>query len=92
MLGIVEHAAEEIVDKDAGAELAPDDDTQSSPVQSKLIDKILGQVEMSLAELLEGITTREICTVEELSVGEARKALRVLNEIKKKKARKKSKK
>lgn len=91
VLGIVAHAAEEIVDKDAGEELAPDDDSPIKAEQAKLIDKILTGLELSLKELLEGITTREVFSVEKLTTGEARKALRILNDLKKK-AKKKGKK
>ena len=89
VLGIREHAAEEITDKDPGEELAPDDDSPIKPVQSKLIDKILQSLDMSLGELLEKITTREIFSVEELTTGEASKALRLLNDYKKKKKKQK---
>jgi len=92
VLGIKQHAAEEIVDKDASEELAPDDDNPVTNAQSKLIDKILGQLSLPLKDLLEGITTREIFTVEELTVGEARKALRLLNDRKKQAKRKGAKK
>jgi len=88
VLGIAEHAAEELVDKDAGEELAPDDDSPVKPEQSKLIEKMLGQVETSLKELLEEITTREVFAVNELTTGEARIAIRKLNDIKKKRKRK----
>lgn len=91
VLGITAHAAEEIVDKDAGEELAPDDDSPIKAEQAKLIDKILTSLELSLKELLEGITTREVFSVEKLTTGEARKALRILNDLKKK-AKKKGKK
>lgn len=91
VLGIAAHAAEEIVDKDAGEELAPDDDSPIKAEQAKLIDKILTSLELSLKELLEGITTREVFSVEKLTTGEARKALRILNDLKKK-AKKKGKK
>ena len=91
VLGITAHAAEEIVDKDAGEELAPDDDSPIKAEQAKLIDKILTGLELSLKELLEGITTREVFSVEKLTTGEARKALRMLNDLKKK-AKKKGKK
>tara|TARA_R110002096_G_scaffold374382_1_gene568085 strand:- start:3131 stop:3952 length:822 start_codon:yes stop_codon:yes gene_type:complete len=91
VLGITAHAAEEIVDKDAGEELAPDDDSPIKAEQAKLIDKILTGLELSLKELLEGITTREVFSVEKLTTGEARKALRILNDLKKK-AKKKGKK
>ena len=89
VLGIREHAAEELVEKDAGEELAPDDDSPVKAGQAKLIDKILGQLEdTSLKDLLEQITTREIYSVEELTTGEARKALKLLNDLKKKAKRK----
>jgi len=91
VLGIREHAAEEIVDKDAGEELAPDDDSPIKAEQAKLVDKMLKSLDMTLKELLEGVTTREIFSVEELTTGEARKALRLLNDHKKK-AKKKVKK
>ena len=90
VLGIREHAAEEIVDKDPGEELAPDDNSPIKPEQTKLIEKILKQVEMSLKDLLEEITTREVFSAEELTTGEARKALRLLNDYKKKKNKKKA--
>lgn len=92
VLGIKEHAAEELVEKDAGEELAPDDDSPIKGGQAKLIDKILGQLDMSLKDLLEEVTVREIFSVEELTTGEARKALRLLNDRKKKAKRKVAKK
>lgn len=90
VLGIREHAAEEIVDKDPGEELAPDDNSPIKPEQTKLIEKILKSIDMSLKDLLEEITTREVFSAEELTTGEARKALRLLNDHKKKKNRKKA--
>jgi hypothetical protein len=92
VLGIREHAAEEIVDKDPGEELAPDDDSPIKGEQAKLIEKQLKTVEVSLKDLLESVTTREIHTVNDLTTGEARVALRQLNDLKKKNKRKKVKK
>lgn len=92
VLGITEHAAEEIVDKDPGEELAPDDDSSVKPEQSKLIEKMLGTVEISLKDLLESITTREVYVVGDLTTGEARVAIRQLNDLKKKHKKKVSKK
>lgn len=92
VLGIREHAAEELVDKDPGVELTPDDDSPIKPEQSKLIDKILRSLELSLAELLEQVTTREVFSVDDLRTGEARKALRLLNDLKKKNKKKGGKK
>jgi len=92
VLGIREHAAEELVDKDAGEELAPHDDTAIKPEQAKLIDKMLKSLDLTLKELLTEITTREIFSVEELTTSEARKALRLLNDKKKKNKKKVSKK
>lgn len=89
VLGIREHAAEEIIEKDPGEELAPDDDSPIKPGQTKLIDKILKTLDMTLKDLLEDITTREIFSVEEFTTGEARKALRLLHDHKKKKNKKK---
>lgn len=88
VLGISEHSAEELVDKDAGEELVPDDDSPIKPEQGKLIDKMLKSLDMSLKELLEEITIREVFSVEELTTGEARKALRLLNDYKKKNKKK----
>ena len=85
VLGIREHAAEELVDKDPSEELTPDDDQTIKPEQAKLIDKILKSIDLSLGELLQEITTREIFSVEELTKSEASKALRLLNDKKKKK-------
>jgi hypothetical protein len=85
LLGIKQHAAEEMVDKDAGEELAPNDDGPAKPEQVKLIDKIVsGLDEFSLKDLFGNITAREIYSVEELTVSEARKALQMLNDQKKK--------
>lgn len=94
VLGIKQHAAEEIVDKDPGEELAPDDDSPIKPEQSKLIDKQIKSLpDFSLKDLLEGITIREdVFSVEELTTGEARKALRMLNDYKKKAKKKGGKK
>ncbi len=89
VLGIREHAAEELVDKDAGEELAPDEGSPAKPEQTKLIDRMLKAQDITLKELLEAITTREVFSVEELTMGEARKALRLLNDKKKKKNKKK---
>jgi hypothetical protein len=85
LLGIKQHAAEEMVDKDASEELAPDDDGPAKPAQIKLIDKIVsGLDDFSLKDLFGNITAREIYSVEELTVSEARKALQMLNDQKKK--------
>ena len=93
LLGIAKHAAEEMTQKDASEELAPDDDSPVKPEQAKLIDKMLASIEdFSLKDLLTNITTREIFTVEELTVSEARKALRILNDQKKKSKKKGAKK
>jgi len=92
VLGIREHSAEELIDKDAGEELAPDEGSPIKPPQTKLIDKMLKTEDISLKELLEAITTREVFSVEELTTGEARKALRLLNDQKKKKKKRGSKK
>lgn len=93
LLGIKQHAAEELATKEAAEELAPEDDSPIKPEQAKLIDKILGSLtDFSLKNLLEMITIREIFTVEELTTGEARKALRLLNDQKKKHKRKANKK
>ncbi len=92
VLGIREHSAEELVDKDAGEELAPDEGSSIKPEQTKLIDKMLKAQNMSLKELLETITTKEVFSVEELTTGEARKALRLLNDQKKKNKKRGSKK
>jgi len=91
ILGIKEHAAEELSDKDAGEELAPNDDNPIKPEQAKLIDKILKQVNTSLKDLLTEITIREVFSVEDLTTGEARKALRLLNDRKKQNKRKSKK-
>jgi hypothetical protein len=91
VLGITEHAAEELVDKDAGEELTPDDDGVVKPEQVKLIEKLLGELDTTLKDLLEQITVREIFSVTELTTGEARKALRLLHERKKKLKRGKKK-
>lgn len=92
VLGISHIAAEEIVDKDAGEELAPDDDSPIKPEQTKLIEKMLKSLTISLKDLLEEITVREVFSVEELTTGEARKALRLLNGHKKKNKKKSNKK
>jgi hypothetical protein len=92
VLGISQHAAEEIVEKDAGEELAPDDDSPIKPEQTKLIEKMLKSLTISLKDLLEEITTREVFSVEELTTSEARKALRLLNGHKKKNKKKSNKK
>jgi len=88
VLGIREHAAEEIVEKDAAEELTPDDDSKIKSEQAKLIDKMLKSQDVTLKDLLENVTTREVFSVEELTTGEARKALRILNDLKKKAKRK----
>jgi len=93
MLGIKQHAAEEMVDKDASEELAPNDDGPAKPEQVKLIDKIVTNLDsFSLKDLFGNITAREIYSVEELTVSEARKALQMLNEEKKKAKKKAGKK
>ena len=93
VLGIRQHAAEEMVEKDAGEELAPDDTSPIKPEQVKLIERMLGQQqEITFKDLLPNITAREIFTIEELTTGEARKVLRSLNDLKKKKPKKETKK
>jgi hypothetical protein len=89
VLGIRQHAAEEITEKDAGEELAPDDNSPIKAEQAKLIERMLGQQEgTTLKEVLANVTTREVFTIEDLTTGEARKALRTLNDMKKKKPKK----
>lgn len=92
VLGIRQHAAEEITEKDAGEELAPDDNAPIKPEQIKLIERMLQQGDTTLKEVLTNITTRDVHTVEDLTTSEARKALRTLNDLKKKKPKKESKK
>jgi hypothetical protein len=91
VLAIRQHAAEEITDKDAGEELAPDDNSPIKPEQAKLIERMLGQ-EVTLKDALANVTTREVFTIEDLTTGEARKTLRTLNDLKKKKPKKEAKK
>lgn len=91
VLGIRQHAAEEITEKDAGEELAPDDNSPIKPEQAKLIERMLGQ-EVTLKDALANVTTREVFTIEDLTTGEARKTLRALNDLKKKKPKKEAKK
>ncbi len=93
VLGIRQHAAEEITEKDAGEELAPDDNSPIKPEQIKLIERMLGQqADVTLKDVLTNVTTREVFTVEDLTTGEARKSLRTLNDMKKKKPKKEPKK
>ena len=93
VLGIRQHAAEEMTDKDAGEELAPDDSSAIKPEQVKLIERMMGQQsDITLKDVLANITTREVFAVDELTTSEARKALRTLNDLKKKKQKKENKK
>jgi hypothetical protein len=92
VLGIKQHAAEELTDKDAGEELAPDDTSPIKPEQIKLIERMLQQSETTLKDILTNITTREVFAIDELTTGEARKALRTLNDLKKKGKKKENKK
>lgn len=93
VLGIRQHAAEELTDKDPGEELAPDDNGPIKPEQAKLIERMLSQqTETNLKDILANITTREVFTVEELTISEGRKAIRALNDLKKKSKKKESKK
>jgi len=92
VLGIKQHAAEELSDKDASEELAPDDSSPIKPEQVKLIERLLGQSDTTLKDILTNITTREVHSIEEITTGEARKALRTLNDMKKKKPKKEAKK
>lgn len=85
LLGISQHAAEELSDKDAGEELAPDDDKPIKSNQVKLIQKIIEDIEgFSVKDLFDSITAREIFKIEDLTVGEGRNALRLLHNKKKK--------
>jgi len=93
VLGIKQHAAEELTDKDSGEELAPDDDSPIKPEQVKLIERMLTQQsDITLKDVLTNITTREVFAVDDLTTGEARKALRTLNDMKKGKKKKEAKK
>jgi hypothetical protein len=92
VLGIKQHAAEELTDKDAGEELAPDDTSPIKPEQIKLIERMLQQSEATLKDILTNITTREVFAIDELTTGEARKVLRTLNDLKKKGKKKENKK
>ena len=88
LLGISAHSAEEMSDKQADEELAPDDDAPAKAEQVKLIEKMLANLEeYSMKDLFEEITIREIYSVSELTTGEARKSIRILNDRKKKKKR-----
>lgn len=92
VLGIRQHAAEEMTEKDPSEELAPDDNGAIKPEQVKLIERMLGQqTDITLKDVLTNVTTREVFAVEDLTTGEARKVLRALNETKKKKKPKKEK-
>lgn len=92
LLGIKQHSAEELAEgKEAQEELAPDDDQPIKGTQIKLINKIMEDLtDYSLKELFDNITAREIASVEELTTGEAKQALRLLHN-KKKKNKKKAK-
>jgi hypothetical protein len=93
VLGIRQHAAEELTDKDAGEELAPDDNSPIKPEQIKLIERMMQQQgDLTLKDVLANVTTREVFAVDELTTGEARKALRTLNDLKKKGKKKENKK
>ena len=84
VLNITQHAAEEIVDKDASEELTPDDDQKIGGAQVKMIEKIMKTLtDYELVDLLKEITTREIFSVDEMTTGEARKALKLLHDRKK---------
>jgi len=83
VLGIKEHAAEEMITKNPQEELA-DDDSPITGAQAKLIEKILGSLEINLKELLESVTTRDINSIGQLTRGEAATASRLLHEMKKK--------
>ncbi len=89
VLGIRQHAAEEMTEKDAAEELAPDDNSPIKAEQAKLIERMLGQQgDVTLKDVLSNVTTREVFAIEDLTTGEARKALRTLNDMKKKKPKK----
>ncbi len=92
VLAIKQHAAEELSDKDASEELAPDDSSPIKPEQIKLIERLLSQSDGTLKDILANITTREVHSIEEITTGEARKALRILNDTKKKAKKKEAKK
>lgn len=93
MLGITQHAAEEMADKDAGEELAPDDDKPVKGTQVKLINKILQDLEdFTMKDLFDNVTAREVYNVDDLTTGEARQALRLLHNKKKAKKKKGGKK
>jgi len=91
MLGIKQHSAEEISDKNASQELAPEDDSPAESVQVKLIQKMVVELGCNLAELFGQITTSEIDSIEELSIAQARKVINILNKIKKEQKKKKVK-
>lgn len=85
ILGIAQHAAEEITDKTAEQELAPDEDTPVKPTQIKLIEKMIADIGLSVKDLISSITAREIFVVKDLTVAEGRSAIKHLNLLKKKK-------
>lgn len=85
MLGITALAAEELTDKQAGEELAPDDDKPIKGSQIKLVNKILQDLDgiYTIKEMFDAITAREVYNVDDLTTGEARQALRLLQNKKK---------
>ncbi len=83
VLGIKEHAAEEMITKDPGEDLR-DDDGPIIDAQAKLIEKILKDLDISLKDLLTSVTTREIHSISQLTKGEAATASSLLHDMKKK--------
>ena len=89
MLGIAQHAAEEMVDKDPEEELGIDENDNIKPEQQKLIEKLIKDSSASLKDLVTKVTTREVLQVKDLTRGEARKVIGLLHDIKKKDKRSK---
>lgn len=87
VLGIKEHTFEELSEKNAVDEITSAEDTPIAAEQKKLLDKMLSSSEMSLADLLGEIDTG-LTNLDQMTSAQAKNALRLLNDLKKKKKKK----
>lgn len=88
VLGIKEHTFEELSDKTAAEELISGEDTPIANEQKKLLEKMLGKSDITLAQLLGNIDT-SLTNLDQMTSAQAKNALRYLNDQKKKVSRKK---
>jgi len=83
VLGVKEYAAEEMSPESNVKEMV--DDGEIEGVQLRLLERKLGELQLSVKDALALVTAREIFTLKELTSKEAIELIRILNDCAKKK-------